>query len=232
MGSGSDVAKNAADMLLMDDNFSSIVNGVEEGRLIFDNLKKTIAYSLTANIPEFWPFVFFIIFQVPLPLTTVMILIICIGTDMAPAISFAYENPELDIMKRFPRNAKRDFLVGSKLISYSYLQVGMIQQFGAGFIYFYVLNDYGFRNTTLFYLVTEKGYYPNPTDVYDPTKPFNGNTNAGNVEYEGVLDWTKTATGGVDLRLFYVNKAATSWNTCRWTTGAAEQGPEFYRISG
>lgn len=62
MGSGSDVAKNAADMLLMDDNFSSIVNGVEEGRLIFDNLKKTIAYSLTANIPEFWPFIFFIIF--------------------------------------------------------------------------------------------------------------------------------------------------------------------------
>jgi sodium/potassium-transporting ATPase subunit alpha len=62
MGSGSDVAKNAADLLLMDDNFSSIVNGVEEGRLIFDNLKKTIAYSLTANIPEIWPFIFFIIF--------------------------------------------------------------------------------------------------------------------------------------------------------------------------
>jgi len=56
-----------------------------------------------------------------------MILIICIGTDMAPAISFAYENPELDIMKRYPRNSKRDYLVGSKLISYSYLQVGMIQ---------------------------------------------------------------------------------------------------------
>jgi sodium/potassium-transporting ATPase subunit alpha len=126
MGSGSDVAKNAADMLLMDDNFSSIVSGVEEGRLIFDNLKKTIAYSLTANIPEIWPFIFFIIFQIPLPLTTVMILLICLGTDMAPAISFAYENAELDIMQRFPRSAKRDRLVGAKLISYSYLQIGMI----------------------------------------------------------------------------------------------------------
>jgi hypothetical protein len=52
MGSGSDVAKNAADMLLLDDNFSSIVNGVEEGRLIFDNLKKSIAYTLSSNIPE------------------------------------------------------------------------------------------------------------------------------------------------------------------------------------
>jgi|GEM_PF-3407507 len=62
MGSGSDVAKNAADMILLDDNFSSIVNGVEEGRLIFDNLKKSIAYTLQSNIPEITPFIFFIIF--------------------------------------------------------------------------------------------------------------------------------------------------------------------------
>ena len=62
MGSGSDVAKNAADMLLLDDNFSSIVNGVEEGRLIFDNLKKSIAYTLSSNIPEILPFIMFIIF--------------------------------------------------------------------------------------------------------------------------------------------------------------------------
>ena len=62
MGSGSDVAKNAADMLLLDDNFSSIVNGVEEGRLIFDNLKKSIAYTLSSNIPEIAPFLFFMLF--------------------------------------------------------------------------------------------------------------------------------------------------------------------------
>jgi sodium/potassium-transporting ATPase subunit alpha len=62
MGSGSDVAKNAADMLLLDDNFCSIVNGVEEGRLIFDNLKKSIIYTLTHNIAEVFPFIFFIIF--------------------------------------------------------------------------------------------------------------------------------------------------------------------------
>ncbi|MFN7880890.1 MAG: HAD-IC family P-type ATPase [bacterium] len=61
MGSGSDVAKNAADMLLLDDNFSSIVNGVEEGRLIFDNLKKSIIYTLTHNIAEVFPFIFFIL---------------------------------------------------------------------------------------------------------------------------------------------------------------------------
>ena len=62
MGSGSDVSKNAADMLLLDDNFISIVNGVEEGRLIFDNLKKSIAYTLSSNIPEILPFIFFILF--------------------------------------------------------------------------------------------------------------------------------------------------------------------------
>ena len=126
MGSGSDVAKNAADMLLLDDNFSSIVNGVEEGRLIFDNLKKSIAYTLQSNIPEITPFIFFILFQVPLPLSTVLILLIDLGCDMVPAISFAYENAELDIMDRFPRNSKRDHLVNAKLISYSYLQIGVI----------------------------------------------------------------------------------------------------------
>ncbi|RWR98554.1 sodium/potassium ATPase alpha subunit-like protein, partial [Dinothrombium tinctorium] len=67
---GSDVSKQAADMILLDDNFASIVTGVEEGRLIFDNLKKSIAYTLTSNIPEISPFLFFILFNVPLPLGT------------------------------------------------------------------------------------------------------------------------------------------------------------------
>ncbi len=70
---GSDVSKQAADMILLDDNFASIVTGVEEGRLIFDNLKKSIAYTLTSNIPEISPFLFFIVFNVPLPLGTVTI---------------------------------------------------------------------------------------------------------------------------------------------------------------
>jgi sodium/potassium-transporting ATPase subunit alpha len=111
-------------MIILNDDFSSIVNGVQEGRLLFDNLKKVIAYSLTANIPETWPFVFYVIFQIPLMVTTVNILVICLGTDMVPAIAYAYEHPELDIMERYPRSPKRDILVGAKLISYSYLQIG------------------------------------------------------------------------------------------------------------
>ena len=79
---GSDVSKQAADMILLDDNFASIVTGVEEGRLIFDNLKKSIAYTLTSNIPEITPFLIFIIANIPLPLGTVTILCIDLGTDM------------------------------------------------------------------------------------------------------------------------------------------------------
>merc|ERR1712213_165203 len=95
---GSDVSKQAADMILLDDNFASIVTGVEEGRLIFDNLKKSIAYTLTSNIPEISPFLLFILADVPLPLGTVTILCIDLGTDMVPAISMAYEFAESDIM--------------------------------------------------------------------------------------------------------------------------------------
>jgi len=84
--SGSDVSKQAADMILLDDNFASIVTGVEEGRLIFDNLKKSIAYTLTSNIPEISPFLLFILFNVPLPLGTVTILCIDLGTDMVSVV--------------------------------------------------------------------------------------------------------------------------------------------------
>ncbi len=79
---GSDVSKQAADMILLDDNFASIVTGVEEGRLIFDNLKKSIVYTLTSNIPEISPFLCYMCFGIPLPLGTVTILLIDLGTDM------------------------------------------------------------------------------------------------------------------------------------------------------
>ena len=121
---GSDVSKQAADMVLLDDNFASIVTGVEEGRLIFDNLKKSIAYTLTSNIPEISPFLFFIVFGCPLPLGTVTILCIDLGTDMVPAISLAYEQPESDIMRRAPRDSKKDKLVNERLISIAYGQIG------------------------------------------------------------------------------------------------------------
>jgi sodium/potassium-transporting ATPase subunit alpha len=147
---GSDVSKQAADMILLDDNFASIVTGVEEGRLIFDNLKKSIAYTLTSNIPEISPFLAFIVTGIPLPLGTVTILCIDLGTDLLPAISLAYEEAETDIMKRAPRDAQRDKLVNERLISMAYGQIGMLQALSGFIVYFVILMENGFLPSRLY----------------------------------------------------------------------------------
>lgn len=138
---GTDVAKDASDMILLDDNFASIVIGIMEGRLIFDNLKKSIAYTLSSNIPEILPFLLFIVTMIPLPLSTVLILAIDLGTDMVPAISMAYETAEADLMLRKPRDARTDRLVTGRLISYSYFQIGVVQAIAAMFVWFTVWYD-------------------------------------------------------------------------------------------
>ena len=248
MGSGSDVAKNAADMLLLDDNFSSIVNGVEEGRLIFDNLKKSIAYTLSSNIPEILPFIFFILFQVPLPLSTVLILCIDLGTDMVPAISFAYENPELDIMDRVPRNSKRDHLVNTKLISFAYFQIGVIQASAGMYTYFLILNDFGIRPQALWWLSENRMPMPGDADVYNPAQStmteitdadgnvtglsIYGNTNMMVKEDDRVrLKWDKTNNAKVDIRLFYGQiRDPEQFTACRWDPNDLDY-PSIYRES-
>nr|CDJ80854.1 ATPase and Haloacid dehalogenase hydrolase domain containing protein [Haemonchus contortus] len=142
---GTDVSKQAADMILLNDNFASIVTGVEEGRLIFDNLKKSIAYTLTSNIPEIAPFMCYVILGIPIPLSLVAILMIDLGTDLWPAISLAYEVPETDIMQRPPRNHEYDRLVNTRLVLFSYLQVGVFQMY-AGFVtYFAIMMAHGWK---------------------------------------------------------------------------------------
>jgi sodium/potassium-transporting ATPase subunit alpha len=101
---GSDVAKDAADMILLNDDFANIVIGIEEGRKIFDNLKKSISYCLASNVPELIPFIALIIFQVPLPLSSIFVLLISVGTDLIPSVGFCWEESEMDIMLRKPRH--------------------------------------------------------------------------------------------------------------------------------
>ncbi|EZA47803.1 Sodium/potassium-transporting ATPase subunit alpha [Ooceraea biroi] len=146
---GSDVAKNAADMILMDDNFASIVTGVEEGRLIFDNLKKSIAYTLTSSVPEMLPMLSGLILAIPLPLVIELVICIDVGTDLVPAIALAYEKAESDIMRRAPRNPQYDKLVNKRLISITYGQIGMTQSFAGFYTYFMVLMMNGFMPTRL-----------------------------------------------------------------------------------
>jgi len=131
---------------LLDDNFASIVMGIEQGRTIFDNLKKSIQYKLTANLPCIMPFVLFVLGNVPQILPIVLVLAIDVGTDLWPAIALAYERPEPDIMTRPPRNLKTDKLVNAKLISFSYLLIGFIQIFAGIFTFHVVMGDGGHYN--------------------------------------------------------------------------------------
>uniref|UniRef100_A0A2K6GIA7 Sodium/potassium-transporting ATPase subunit alpha n=1 Tax=Propithecus coquereli TaxID=379532 RepID=A0A2K6GIA7_PROCO len=165
---GSDAAKNAADMVLLDDNFASIVTGVEEGRLIFDNLKKTIAYTLTKNIAELCPFLIYIIVGLPLPIGTITLLFIDLGTDIIPSVALAYEKAESDIMNRKPRHKKRDRLVNMPLAVYSYLHIGLMQALGAFLVYFTVYAQQGFLPRTLINLRVEweKDYVNDLEDSY------------------------------------------------------------------
>jgi len=138
---GTDVSKDAADMILLDDNFASIVKGIEEGRIIFDNLKKSIAYTLSSNIPEITPYLLYVTAGFPLPLSTPLILCVDLGTDMAPAISMAYEGKESNIMTRKPRDPERDNLVTWRLVSFAYLQIGVLQALAGFYAYMVVLWD-------------------------------------------------------------------------------------------
>jgi sodium/potassium-transporting ATPase subunit alpha len=214
---GSDVAKDSADMLLLDDNFASIVKGVEEGRLVFDNLKKCIVYVLASNIPEIGPFIVFIACQFPLPLTTVLILCIDLGTDILPSISFAYEKAELDIMLRKPRNAQTEHLVGARLLSFGYFQIGQIQNLAGFYTYFVVFYDYGFRPDLLYFLALDTGTEPADDDVYTPEHKYKGNTHVGIDDYDDkIVDWLTDKDSDFDLRLWYWDKDEDLWNDCRY----------------
>lgn len=146
---GTDVSKEAADMILLDDNFATIVKGIEEGRLIFDNLKKSISYSLTSNIPEVLPLIIFALLGVPEALNVMVIIAINVGTDLLPSISLAHEKAEADIMARMPRNQKEDKLVNARLIFMAYGQIGMIQACAVFATFFFVMATHGFFWDTL-----------------------------------------------------------------------------------
>lgn len=143
MGSGASVAKEAGQLILLKDDFSNIVDGIGEGRLIFENLKKCICYVLASNIPELIPFLLFIIIQIPLSIETIMIILIDVGTDLAPAISLAWEMEENETMKLPPRSMT-DHLVGFKLMFVAYLVNGLIITFCAYFAWAWVYYDHGF----------------------------------------------------------------------------------------
>jgi len=102
---GTDVARETADIVLTDDNFASIVAAIEEGRAVFDNIRKFLTYILSSNIPELIPYLAFVLFRIPLPLTIIQILAVDLGTDMLPALALGAERPSSQVMQRPPRPA-------------------------------------------------------------------------------------------------------------------------------
>lgn len=144
MGSGSDMGKHVANMILLDDNFASIISGIEEGRLVYENLKKSIMYTMTSNMPEIAAFFWFLVLDIPLPIGAITILCIEIGTDVIPAISLAYEPAEYDLMSQPPRNQLKKRLFSNLAMAYSYADIGIIQMFAACYSYCVVMGESGF----------------------------------------------------------------------------------------
>ena len=142
--SGTDVAKEAADMILLDDNFASIIAAIEEGRAVYDNIRKFLTYILTSNIPELVPFLAFALLKIPLPLTIILILAVDLGTDMLPALGLGAGKPEPGSMAKPPRSSK-ERLLNWRLLVHAYLFLGVLEAIVAMAAYFFVLHGGGWQ---------------------------------------------------------------------------------------
>jgi Ca2+-transporting ATPase len=124
--SGTDVARAAADVVLLDDDFASLVAAVEEGRAIFRNIRKFLAYILTSNVPELAPFLAMVVLRIPPALNILQILAVDLGTDMLPALALGAEPPEPGLMRRPPRPRDAPLLDRSLLLR-AYLRLGLVE---------------------------------------------------------------------------------------------------------
>ncbi len=141
---GTDVARESAQIVLLDDNFASIVAGVEEGRTVFANIRKFTSYVLSSNVPEMLPFLVYVVLPVPLALTVIQILSIDLGTDLVPAIGLGQEPPDGEAMTKPPRG-KHGLLLDRGLLVRSYLFLGIIEAAWAMSMFFLVLHLGGYR---------------------------------------------------------------------------------------
>ena len=142
--SGTDVAREASDVVLLDDNFASIVTAVEEGRTVFENIRKFMTYILTSNIPELVPYLAFAFGRIPLALTVIQILAVDLGTDMVPALGLGSEPPDSAVMQRPPRR-RQDRLLSAGLLMRAYAFLGVLEATAAMAAFYFVLTSAGWR---------------------------------------------------------------------------------------
>jgi sodium/potassium-transporting ATPase subunit alpha len=160
--SGSDVAIEAADLVLLD-KFDSIVDAIRLGRLVFQNLQKVIAYLLPAGSwSEIWPVLMNVFFGVPLPLSSFLMIIICVFTDLFLSMSLIMEKEEFDLLDLPPRNHKRDHLINFKIYGQSYLFIGVMETLCAHsmfFLYMYRTAGIPFHALVLAFENYSDGFY-------------------------------------------------------------------------
>ncbi|HEY9788077.1 MAG TPA: cation-transporting P-type ATPase [Candidatus Obscuribacterales bacterium] len=154
---GTDVAREAADMILIDDNFATIVRAVEEGRAVYANIKKFAVYVFNSNMAEAIPFVAMLFSggRIPLPLTVMQVLSIDLGTDMVPAIALGAERAEPGIMSQPPRN-RAEPLLSRDLLTKALLWYGLIEGAACMSAYFFFNLHNGWPRVPLAQVGTEQ----------------------------------------------------------------------------
>jgi len=136
-GKGTDVSREAADLVLLDDNFATIVHAIKEGRAIFDNIKKFLFYIFSSNFGELLTVVIGMIFGLPLPISAIQILCVDVGTDVLPSMALIFEPQEREIMKTKPRSKDVQLLTGKSFLHLS--AIGLIMGGGAVLNFTYIM---------------------------------------------------------------------------------------------
>ena len=142
--SGTDVAREASDLVLLDDNFASIVDAVEEGRAVFENIRKFLTYILTSNVPELVPYLAFAFLRVPRPDLIIQILAVDLGTDDIAGSGLGAERPNPGVMNQPPRT-QRDRLLTPGLLIRAYVFLGTFEAVAAMAGFFFVLLGAGWQ---------------------------------------------------------------------------------------
>ncbi|ORY48325.1 calcium ATPase [Rhizoclosmatium globosum] len=188
MGGGSEVAMEAASLVLIDNNFSSLIAGIESGRLCFDNIKKCIMYLIPCGTwSELWPVLLSIFIGIPMPLNTAMCLVICCITDVFPSMALIYESPESTLMTRPPRNPKKDRLINGQMFAHVYLFIGLMECIFAFLMYFsYFWLECGIPFSDLVFQYGKLGNDPvvfSQSNVTMSLADFTSRMNSGNSVY-------------------------------------------------
>lgn len=189
---GTDVAKEAADIILTNDNFGAIVHAIEEGRAIYDNVRKFVTYIFSSNVPEVMPFLVTASYPlIPLALNVRQILAIDLGTDLLPAVALGTEKPEPNVMQ-YPPRKREARLVENRLLMRSFLWLGMLEA-ALCFIGFFAVYLFSGNISILFGENLSSGWFsllsslPSPKFLHLDVPPEEVNKMAATVFHAGVV---------------------------------------------